>query len=81
MVDVQTQSYAPTNYETPTSVMGRRILAFLIDWVPMVVIFFATYGSATTRFDSGSEFRAERDCDAVNDADGSEICIAVGDEA
>ena len=78
--DMETQTYAPPTPAKPTAVMGRRIGAWLIDWIPMWLIGVAVYAPATTRFPTGSDSAAGNWCDRINDSSSNELCIAVNDE-
>ena len=80
MVAMETQTYTPPSPAKPTGLMGRRIAAWLIDWVPMWLIAVAVYATATTRFPVGSNTGASNWCDLVNDSASSEFCVAVNDE-
>ena len=55
--------------------MGRRIVAWIIDWVPAFAIPIILGASAAERTDFGSSAEAEAFCDVVNDGTStSEVC-------
>lgn len=77
MVVVQT-THAPATTD-PTAVMGRRILAFLIDAVigiALAVILFASVADSAT---FASSDQAERICDIVQEDSDNTVCFNAGD--
>jgi len=59
----------------PTAIVGRRVLAYLIDFAilaALLVVLFANMASSTNQ---GSAFAAEITCDAINN-DSDFVCIA-----
>ena len=73
---VQTTGYAPP--ADPTAVMGRRTVAFLIDFVIGMVIVFIAFASLAESQDMGSSLVAEDICERSNDSPGSDVCINLG---
>ena len=77
MVAMQTQPVSPQATD-PTAVMGRRILAFLIDLAIGVallcVLFFAIAESATM----ASSSQASQLCDFVRETESSSFCVNFG---
>ena len=76
MVPMQTQPAPPQS--DPTAVMGRRIVAFLIDYAIAIalglVLFFVIAESA----DLGSSSAASSICEVVRDDSSSNFCLNVG---
>ncbi len=66
---------APT--ADPTAVVGRRIVAWLIDFLVLATILLVIALSTFTNTSFGSNLGAELQCDIVNDTS-PDLCIAAG---
>jgi uncharacterized RDD family membrane protein YckC len=75
MDSVMTQTELPPS--DPTAVVGRRVVASLIDNVILVVLMVVLFASLASSEDQGSVFEAELVCDLINGSpDGDYLCIA-----
>jgi len=72
---VTTQTALPP--ADPTAVVGRRVVAYMIDGAILVVLMVALFASLASSEDQGSVFEAELVCDLINAGpDGNHLCIA-----
>ncbi|MFQ5557220.1 MAG: RDD family protein [Acidimicrobiales bacterium] len=80
MVDVQTYSTPPVSgVADPTAVLGRRILAWIIDTAIGVVLFVGLFLAIADSADAGSSAFAEEICDRVNEVS-DDFCAAIGSQ-
>ena len=60
----------------PTAVVGRRVLAYVIDGVILLVVMIALFASLASSEDQTTAFAAERVCDVINNQPSSDyLCI------
>ena len=60
----------------PTAVVGRRVLAYVIDGVILLVVMIALFASLASSEDQTTAFAAERVCDLINNQPSSDyLCI------
>jgi len=74
---MQTQPWTPPPRD-PTDVVGRRIVGYIIDFVPMFVIFWLLVVNQFERADFGSSFAAQSFCDTANEFN-DQVCINVNE--
>lgn len=60
----------------PTAVIGRRILAYIIDAAILIVLVVVLFASLASSEELGSALEAELTCDLINDTDTGFLCIA-----
>jgi uncharacterized RDD family membrane protein YckC len=70
---VITQGYLPPT--DPTAVIGRRIVAYLIDIFVAVVLFVVVFAIVAASDERSSAFEAEAVCDILNGTDSGYTCI------
>lgn len=74
MDPVTTQTALPP--ADPTAVVGRRVLAYVIDGVILLVVMVALFASLASSEDQTTAFAAERVCDLINNQPAGEyLCI------
>lgn len=73
MGPVNTTGYAAP--ADPTAVIGRRVLAWLIDVVLAIVLVIITASATWESQDVGTSSQAEGVCDLINEGDADNICI------
>jgi len=81
MVAMQTNQYPPppvTTQSDPTSVMGRRIAAYLIDGVIALVVYVIAFVSILESLTMRSSEEATTLCEVVNNSPQSSVCINFG---
>lgn len=63
----------------PTAVVGRRVLAYVIDGVILAVLVIVLFASLASTTSQGSAFNAELTCDVINNNSNSDFfCITSG---
>jgi len=77
---MQTNPYPPpsTIQSDPTDVMGRRVVAYLIDSVIAFVVYVIAFVTILDSLTLPSSQRATALCDVVNNSADSSVCIALG---
>jgi uncharacterized RDD family membrane protein YckC len=61
----------------PTAIVGRRILAYIIDGVILIVLMVVLFATLASSEDVGSVFEAELTCELINnDSDADYLCLA-----
>ena len=75
MDPVNTPAYAPPS--DPTAIMGRRIVAFILDVVIGIAVAVIVFAAVAESADMGSSTAAERTCDSINDTT-NHVCINAG---
>ena len=78
MVAVQPQTTPVAG--DPTAVMGRRIVAALIDWGIGLALLVSLWLSVADSATFASSGQAERICDDIQNTSSSTACFAVGDQ-
>ena len=74
MDPVTTQTALPP--ADPTAVVGRRVLAYVIDGVILLVVMIALFASLASSQDQTTAFAAERVCDLINNQPSRDyLCI------
>ena len=68
-------SPSPAVRPEQTSVMGRRVLSFLIDGLLALVVFGATLGQGLTQTTYPTAFTAETRCETILDA--GDFCVPI----
>lgn len=69
----------PTPPADPTAVFGRRILAWSIDFIILIVILVVVFANMATSQNVGSTSAATAACDILNSEGSNYLCIASGE--
>ena len=64
----------------PTAVVGRRVLAYLIDGVILAVLMIVLFANLASTTNQGSAFSAELMCEVISNGDSGYSCIASGSD-
>jgi uncharacterized RDD family membrane protein YckC len=71
-----------TSPRDPTAVLGRRVVAYIVDFVIAAAVFFALFAATATSYDKENTlFEGSNICDLIERVEDASICFESGDSA